>query len=381
MRLFSKFLVLFVALSVCVALGLPAETVKEYTFDLNFEGWVPMDVSDLDPSVEAPLFGANSGKLSIDSNGVQTTPGNVTYGFWMNDLNDITGVDIPDNSLFRATFYVSTDQADHQRVPLMRLGLANETSNLISLYQVASVNNASVINTPTAATQPFEAYFQPHDGTLSAFNGLLTTFELANGLTGSDDGALFMDRVVIDRFDLSSVTFSNTQAFNLDNWIADTSVNVAGGYWTCDFLRPAPGVIGLQPYDKGSAEQNTNCFGLWTGYADQLSIDGTAGGGGSFLYRATFSMHSYVDNSKDTPAIFLGLFQANNREGAGLGVTSNIDIGTAPYWTEKNYSLYFRPPNVEVTTAPVIQRQVYCEFQMRNFYLDSQKKKREQTEK
>ncbi len=373
MEYHGKTLVVLVVLSLLVLYGVFGQThIRTYTFDVTLEGWVPEDVSSIVPNLTPPLFGSSGGELSIYSP-LQTNPDEVNFGYWVNDYLDFTAADIPADSLLRATFYVSTDQADHTLVPQLRMALRNETANFNSLTQVNSINNATVINTPINVLRPFEHFFQPHAGSLyPQHDGLEVAFELINyyqGIAGNDEGTLFLDRVEIDRFDLSSATFSSTQDFTLNLWDPDTSPNTALGYWTCDFIKD-PSYIALTPYDAGSPLQNTFCLGIWNGVLDQVSIDGLTTGGHSYLYRGVFNLSADSIAQSDTPYATVAIHQKLVREGTALGISSNVDGLTAPGPIGKNYAVFFRPPDVEVTTAPSADRFVYGEFQLLNFWED-----------
>ena len=74
-------------------------------------------------------------------------------------------------------------------------------------------------------------------------------------------------------------------------------------------------------------------------------------------------------NIKDKPGL-IAFSQKLAREGTALGIASNIDGLTAPDAIGKDYAVFFRPPAVEVTTAPLDQRFVYGEFQLLNFWGD-----------
>jgi len=376
MKFYSKAVGVFLILGLFVVSGLMAQTeIKTYTFDVNQENWVSKDVSSSLPYLTPPVFGYSGGQLSIYSP-LQTNSEEVNFGYWINDATDFSASDIPANSLFRGTFWVSTDQQDHTLVPQLRMALRNETANFNSLTQINSINNggtAPIINTPTPTLQPFEHWFQPHDGSLYPdYDGLTVAFELINYyqlIAGDDTGTLFLDRVVIDRFDLSSAAFTNTQDFTLSLWDPDTRPNTAIGYYTCDFIRTPGGVLALTPYDTGSPLQNTFCLGIWGGVLDQISIDGLATSG-AYLYRGVFNISADASAQTETPFATVVLQQKLAREGTALGIASNIDGLTAPDAIGKDYAVFFRPPAVEVTTAPLAERFVYGEFQLLNFWGD-----------
>ena len=376
MKFYSKAVGVFLLLSLLVVSVLFAQTeIKTYTFDVSQEKWVSKDVSSIALYLTPPVFGYSDGQLSIYSP-IQTDSNATNFGYWINDATDFSASDIPANSLLRGTFWVSTDQIDYTLVPQLRMALRNETANFNSLSQINSINNggaAPIINTPTPTLQPFEHWFQPHDGSLYPdFDGLAVTFELINyfqDIAGPDEGTLFLDRVVIDRFDLSSAAFTSTQDFTLSLWDPDIRPNQAVGYYTCDFIRTPGGALALTPHDTGSPLQNTWCLGVWGGVLDQVSIDGLATSG-AYLYRGVFNISADASAQTDVPFATVILQQKLVREGSALGISSNIDGLTAPDAIGKDYAVFFRPPAVEVTTAPLSDRFVFGEFQLLNFWLD-----------
>ena len=342
--------------------------VITYTFDANTGGWTSEDVSSINPHLTAPAFGYGGGKLSITSP-LQLNPANTSYGYWINTSSDFSAGDIPPNSLFRGTFYISTDQANWTLVPQTRLALRNETAQLNSLLQINSVNNFTVQNTPTTTIKAFEHYFQPHDGSLyPAYDGLIVAFELINyfNIVGPDEGTLFLDRVVIDRFDLSSISWSQTQDFTLSLWRADTSPNSSGLFYTPDFYKIPFGSdakLGIK-----SVGNNTNTYGTYVGNTNKLSIDGLTPSSRSYLYRGVFNVSADSLYLSNVPVALLALHQDQLRESSAVGISSSLGPDSSPDDIGRDYFVYFRPPLVEVTTAPASERYVYCEFDLLNFW-------------
>jgi len=384
MRQSLKWVVIFFVMVLVLAYGLVAQTpVGTYEFEWSLDEWTHMPNTSDVPGLTHLIYGYDGHNLILYSP-LQTDPNATAFGYWINDSTDFTSADIPANSLFRGTFWVSTNQEDHTLVPQLRLAMRNETANFNSLLQINSINNVIspekeggdyilIYNTPRPEIKAFEHWFQPHPGSLyPSFDGLTVTFELINYYQslGLDEGALFLDRVEIDRFDLSSAVFTSTQDFDLSQWYPD--LGASQGFYTCDFLTPQPGVIGLTPHPTGSPLQNLFCYGVWQGAPNMLSIDGVTIGGHSYLYRGVLNISSEASSLKDVPYAKFVLLQKQVREGSALGISSNLDdIATIiPDPLGKEYFVYFRPPDVEVTVAPEDERYVYGEFSLMNFWGD-----------
>jgi len=365
---YKTFLILLSLITFFSLIAFSQTNVRTYTFDTSLEGWSHADYSAMNPHCTAPLFGYESGQLTISSP-LQLNPGEANYGYWINTSSDFIASEIPPNSLFRGTFYVSTDQPDHTLVPQVRFALRNETAQLNSIIQINSINNASVQNTPTPTLRAYEHYFQPHKGSLyPQFDGLTVTFELLNYffLAGPDEGTVYLDRVVIDRFDLSTIRWSHTQDFTLGLWRAYIQPNETGMFTLPDFYKIPYGsdcILGIK-----STGDNTNTYGVYVGDRDKLSIDGLTPSGKSYLYRGIFNVSTDCWDLFNVPVTILALHQSVIRESSGLSISSNLGPDSSPDDFGKDYFVYFRPPLEEVTSAPSSERYVYCEFDLLNFW-------------
>ncbi len=363
-----SFLLLFVIFTLISLFAFPQTYIRTYTFDATLEGWTSHDASSYDPNLTAPSFGYSSGEISIASP-LQLNPTNTNFGYWINNPPDFIAGNIPANSLLRGTFYVSTDQADHTLVPQPRFALRNETAQLNSILQINSINNASIHNTPTTTLRPYQHYFQPHRGNLyPTFDGLAVAFEMINyfDVAGPDEGTIHLDRVVIDRFDLTTISWEQTRDFTLSLWRADTSPNVIAGFSLPDFYKTPSGsdsILGIK-----SAGDNLNTYGVYVGDADKLSINGLTPGGSPYLYRGVFNVSADSIDLSDVPVTLLGLHQSQVRESTAISISSNLGPDSSPDDFGKTYYVYFKPPLEEITEAPASERSVYGEFDLLNFW-------------
>ncbi len=110
------------------------EVVRDYEFTDDAEGWTyggAPGVFEMPQCVHAP------GALLISAAGETNC-----FGFWNSDPADV--VTSTAAELYRATFYVRTNQPDRWLVPTFRLRVATSLSGLITTQEIVSANDSEM---------------------------------------------------------------------------------------------------------------------------------------------------------------------------------------------------------------------------------------------
>ncbi len=110
------------------------EVVRDYEFAEDAEGWTYGGAQGV---FEMPQFSHAPGALLISAAGETNC-----FGFWNSDPADV--VTSTAAELYRATFYVRTDQPDRWLLPTFRLRVATSLSGLITTQEILSANDSEM---------------------------------------------------------------------------------------------------------------------------------------------------------------------------------------------------------------------------------------------
>jgi 6-phosphogluconolactonase (cycloisomerase 2 family) len=171
------------------------EVVRDYEFSDDAEGWTYGGA----PGVFAmPQCSHVPGALLISAAGKTNC-----FGFWNSDPAD--AVTTSGEAIYRATFYVRTNQPDRWRVPTFRLRLGTSRSELITTHEIISANDSEMSpyydSTDPAYQFEYPVYLYKPE-TAEPLN-LLLAFDLLN-FDETDDAntLLILDRVRLERLAL-----------------------------------------------------------------------------------------------------------------------------------------------------------------------------------
>jgi hypothetical protein len=166
-----------------------ASAQKHYTFATGNEGW---SFSDQVLPYTQLNTGVYSGALHLASQDNTNS-----FGYWFSPASDITLSATP--TLYRATYWVSSDQSDASLVPELRLRVY--TSNLQASVVKSCPSSGSGDNSPTQSARRYNLYFW--SPTCGANANLQCAFDLLN--FSPDDAAnatLSLDDVNVEAIDL-----------------------------------------------------------------------------------------------------------------------------------------------------------------------------------
>jgi hypothetical protein len=171
------------------------EVVRDYEFSANAETWTYGGA----PGVFAmPQCSHVPGALLISAAGKTNC-----FGFWNSDPAD--AVTTSGEALYRATFYVRTNQPDRWRVPTFRLRLGTSMSELITTHEISSANDSEMSPYYDSADPAYQFEYPVYlykPETKEPLN-LLLAFDLLN-FDETDDAntLLILDRVRLERLSL-----------------------------------------------------------------------------------------------------------------------------------------------------------------------------------
>ena len=330
----------------------PDARIEDLDFSSGRLGWTSGSAS---PYLLAPSFRYDGDNLVINTQNLGE------YGWWCNDYANFSGSWLGVDSLFRAQFYVSTNQTNISRVPDIRFFMRNVSGQLNFAYGINSYNGA--YSAPTDTPKMYEAFFVPHDGSLTPGMSFIYGLETANfNFYEPDAGEIYLSRVVLDRIDLSTLTFTNIRDFQLDTW---RFVSFP------DFSAPTPikthSQLGLK------SPNNFDTYGLFRGEGDSVPFEAD-GNGDPYIYRASFYISTDVTNLTKVPLFRLSLQQISGREGAVLAIASISGSDSSPTPLGWGYDVFYKPPIEEVTTAPLGERVVIPTFELLNILNDDEPK-------
>ncbi len=175
------------------------EVVRDYEFAEDAEGWTYGGAAGV---YEMPQFSHTPEALLISAAGETNC-----FGFWNSDPADV--VTSTAAELYRATFYVRTDQADSWLVPTFRLRLGTSLNRLIATQEILSANDSEMSpyydESDPARQFEYPVYLYKPE-TPEPLNLLIAFDLLAFDETDDADTLLILDRVRLDRLTLP--TFS-----------------------------------------------------------------------------------------------------------------------------------------------------------------------------
>jgi hypothetical protein len=266
-----------------------------------------------------------------------------TFGYWQSP-----GDAVPADAayLYRARFSVLTDVTDQSRVPQIRLRANSVNLQQSDYLAIESIGNGAA--SPTTGGTDYDLYFVPpanDTNTILAFD--LLSFDPGDeALAG-----VALDQVVINRFDLGSLSAASTVADYLfdgetEGW---TSHDVAAVFTPPTFSFSSSALI-MQ------ASNNTNCFGYWQSSAADIMIDADQ------LYRGTFLVRTDVTSRSAVPQMRLRFNTEDLQASRTYSVESIGNGGNSPTTTYLPYAkLYFVPPESSVGHGLIVS------FDMLNF--------------
>ncbi len=171
------------------------EVMRDYEFAEDAEGWTYGGA----PGVfEMPQFSLVPEALLISAQGETNC-----FGFWNSDPEDV--VTSTAAELYRATFYVRTDQPDRWLVPTFRLRLGTSLNRLITTQEILSANDSEMSpyydSSDPARQFEYPVYLYKPE-TPEPLNLLLAFDLLAFDETDDADTLLILDRVRLERLTL-----------------------------------------------------------------------------------------------------------------------------------------------------------------------------------
>ncbi len=171
------------------------EVMGDYEFTEDAEGWTYGGAAGV---YEMPQFSHVPEALLISAQGETNC-----FGFWNSDPADV--VTSTAAELYRATFYVRTNQPDRWRVPTFRLRLGTSLGRLITTQEILSANDSEMSPYYDSADPAYQFEYPVYlykPKTEEPLN-LLLAFDLLNfDETDDAETLLILDRVRLDRLTL-----------------------------------------------------------------------------------------------------------------------------------------------------------------------------------
>lgn len=205
--------------------GVPI-TVAEYVFGSDEESWGTGGAS---PTFELPTFSYDSGSLKIQSVDTATD----LYGYWESPRDEIPFVE---DSIYKTTFTVRSDQTDKTLVPQFRIHMRSQSETIGGMITYQSFYDSDIM--PDTTAQDYVLYFDPmnleslqegvYSGDFEAVDDLYLAFDMVNFriLADSDAAALYIDNVLVERFDKAAMEGGTTvkvydSTADFANWVRD----------------------------------------------------------------------------------------------------------------------------------------------------------------
>ncbi len=178
------------------------EVVRDYEFTEDAEGWTYGGAAGI---YEMPQFSHTPEALLISAAGETNC-----FGFWNSDPADV--VTSTAAELYRATFYVRTNQPDRWLVPTFRLRLGTSLNRLITTQEIVSANDSEMSpyydESDPARQFEYPVYLYKPE-TPEPLNLLMAFDLLAFDETDDAETLLILDRVRLDRLTLPAFPFDD----------------------------------------------------------------------------------------------------------------------------------------------------------------------------
>ncbi|MBA7476468.1 hypothetical protein ES707_11854 [subsurface metagenome] len=296
------------------------EFIGSITYDFidSEEGWTPGSAIIF----SLPQYLREAGSLKIISQDNTNT-----FGFWNSPENAIP---VTKGYLYRARFIVSTDVAQPELVPQIRLRVNSRNFQQADCLIIDSSGDGGASPTPDGKT--YDLYFVPP---ANAYFCMLS-FDLLNfNESDAPDGSVALDSVLVERFRLDTLDESTTITWTYD---FETSQDFCfPGDGTVTFTDPeffwAEGALYLQ------SMTNSNTFGYWGSDPTDITIEANS------LYRGTFEVRTDEPERSRVPQMRLRFNTANMQVSRSLEIASFGDGANSPSTTNTTYArLYFLPP-------------------------------------
>ncbi len=309
-----------------------------YDFIDSEEGWTPGSAIIF----SRPQYLREAGSLKIISQDNTNT-----FGFWNSPENAIP---VTKGYLYRARFVVSTDVAQPELVPQIRLRVNSMNFQQADCLTIDSNGDGGASPTPEGTS--YDLYFVPPANEQFC----MLAFDLLN-FTSNDapDAELALDSVLIDRFRLDTLDDSDCTSRTYDIEASQEFWSTGDG--TLVFTDPesfwADGALHLQ------STTNTNTFGYWGNDATDITIEANQ------LYRGTFDVRTDEPERSRVPQMRLRFNTANFQATRCLEIASFGDGANSPGITNTTYDrLYFLPP------ANCVGEDLIVSFDILNFSPD-----------
>ncbi len=316
--------------------------VQEYNFDLTNEEWTSVTISSFTP----PNCYCQTGQI------VLTAQDNTnTFGYWSSGAD---AVPVAANSLYRASWTVSTDVTDPLAVPQMRLRANSQNLQQADVLVVSSAGDGSYAPTPEGRT--YEMYFVPPESCLGKpedQDDLVLSFDILNfDPSDAANGSLMLDRVVVDAIHLDTLSTPTL----LKTWSFDTDAEGWQFGTAPVFTAPASDISGGALWLI--AQDNTSTFGFWGGPAEEVQAQAGK------LYRLRFSVSTDVTNQIEVPQLRLRVSSEDFQSSIVKAISSVTGAEMSPTSAGRSYDLYFYPPQSLIGTE---SDSILVTFDMLNF--------------
>lgn len=161
---------------------------KEYTFEADSEGWLPVSVAGF----TAPAFEQGDGALKLTSK-----PGDNVYGYWSLPADGANGVTIEAGRVYIVKFTVASnvDAENAAKVPGLRLRVHENAFRAASMVAVESITGA--VSPIVGDPKTYDVYFVPPAE--AAGYKLIPAFDITKFNIGDSDTAqLWLTGVVVE---------------------------------------------------------------------------------------------------------------------------------------------------------------------------------------
>jgi hypothetical protein len=161
---------------------------KQYTFESDSEGWLPVNVAGF----TAPAFEQSDSALKLTSK-----PGDNVYGYWSLPADGANGVTIEAGRVYIVKFTVESDVhvENAAKVPGLRLRVHENAFRAASMVVVESITGA--VSPVVGEPQTYDVYFVPPPE--AAGYKLIPAFDITKFSIGDSDTAqLWLTGVVVE---------------------------------------------------------------------------------------------------------------------------------------------------------------------------------------